>query len=240
MKNDTTCSLVQDLLPGYIDGVINEKSSEFVQKHLRQCEECRRAHDAMNTRITPAELHAQELVREMIEGKKRMRRYALLALIGALLIAAVCLLPLPRKIQRTCEALEWRCGDNEYSVKRTVTIDGVYYDYLFKDDQFKGKFIVEGYPFTSQASAHGYFIANHYGSMWHLDAHNLPDESLGSLLMRPNGKEFCVLIHEDGGWNGDGGLMLTGPATSREEAVKLTNKLSRKYSRDWLGVRAFE
>ena len=89
MKNDTTCSLVQDLLPGYIDGVINEKSSEFVQKHLRQCEECRRAHDAMNTRITPAELHAQELVREMIEGKKRMRRYALLALIGALLIAPV-------------------------------------------------------------------------------------------------------------------------------------------------------
>ena len=165
---------------------------------------------------------------------------ALLALIGALLIAAVCLLPLPRKIQRTCEALEWRCGDNEYSVKRTVTIDGVYYDYLFKDDQFKGKFIVEGYPFTSQASAYGYFIANHYGSMWHLDAHNLPDKSLGSLLMRPNGKEFCVLIHEDGGWNGDDGLMLTGPATSREEAVKLTNKLSRKYSRDWLGVRAFE
>ena len=36
MKNDTTCSLVQDLLPGYIDGVINEKSSEFVQKHLRE------------------------------------------------------------------------------------------------------------------------------------------------------------------------------------------------------------
>lgn len=238
MKNDTTCSLVQDLLPGYIDGVTSEKSSEFVQKHLRECDACRRVYNAMNGKMTPAEMHAQELVREMIEGRKRMRRYALLALIGALLIAAVCLLPLPRKIQRTCEALEWRCGDGEYSVKRTVTIDGVYYDYLFKEDSFHGSFVISGYPQTTQELARCIFY-DRLGLLSYVDQYGLLN-NLGQLIMPTSGKAFVVCLYEENGWNGEDGLMLTGPATSREEAVALTNKLSQKYSPDWLGIRAFE
>ncbi len=237
MKNDTTCSLVQDLLPGYIDGVINEKSSEFVQKHLRQCEECRRAHDAMNARITPAELHAQELVRGMIEEKRRVRRYVLLLLIGVLLIAAICLLPLPRRIQRTHEALEWRCGDKEYSVKRTVTIDGFYFDYLFKPDHFGGSFVISNYPKTQKKVWNCTFFDG-FGTLWY--ENSTQPYALGMLIMQPDGDEFMIAIYEDGSWNGTSGLMLTGPAETHEEAVALTNKLSQKYSKDWLATWTFE
>lgn len=237
MKNDTRCSLVQDLLPGYIDGVTREKSSEFVQEHLRECDACRRVYDAMNGKMTPAELHAQELVREMIEGKKQMRRFVLLALLGALLIAAVCVLPLPRRIQRTHEALEWRCGDSAYSVPRTVTMDGFYFDYLFKPDHFGGSFVVSGYPMTQKKIWNCVFFDG-LGTLWY--ENDSQPYGLGMLLMQPDGDEFMIAVYEDGSWDGSSGLMLTGPATSREEAVALTNKLSRKYSKNWLGVHMFE
>ena len=237
MKNDTTCSLVQDLLPGYIDGITSEKSSEFVQKHLHQCEDCRRVYDAMNGKFSPAELHAQELVQGMIAEKKRVRRCVLLLLIGALLITAVCLLPLPRRIQRTHEVLEWRCGDRAYSVARTVTIDGFYFDYLFKSDRFTGSFVVSGYPMTQKKIWNCVFFDG-LGTLWY---ENSPQPyGLGMLLMQPDGDEFMIAVYEDGSWNGTDGLMLTGPVKSREEAVALTNRLSRKYSKDWLGARAFE
>jgi len=240
MKNDTRCSMVQDLLPGYIDGVISEKSSEFVKKHLLECEDCRSVYDAMNIKSTPAELHAQELVREMIEGKKRTRYFALLALFGALLIAAVCLLPLPRRIEITHKALEWRGNDKEYAVERTVKISGVYSDYLFRTDHFDGTFAVEGYPQTSNSMLRCTFITNGFGSLWYCDKYGKPDKVWGSMMMAPNGKEFLVLITEPDGWSGSDGLTLAGPAETREEAVAIANKLSKKYSPDWLATWTFE
>ncbi len=240
MKNDTTCSLVQDLLPSYIDGVTNEKSGEFVQKHLRECEACRRVYDAMNGNLTPAEVHAQELVRGMIEGKRRLRRYVLVELIGALLIAAICLLPLPRRIEMTHKALEWRGDDKEYAVERTVTISGVYSDYLFRTDHFDGTFVVEGYPRTNNSMLRCTFVSNGFGSLWYYDKYGKPDKVLGSMMMTPNGKEFLVLITEPDGWNGSDGLTLTGPAETREEAVAIANKLGKKYSTTWLAGWTFE
>lgn len=240
MKNDTTCSLVQDLLPGYIDGVINEKSSEFVQKHLRQCEECRRAHDAMNTKISPAELHAQELVQGMLREKRQMRRLFTLIFALVLLITAVCVLPLPRKIEVTHKALEWRGDDKEYAVARTVTISGVYSDYLFRTDHFDGTFTVEGYPQTNYSMLRCTFMTNGFGSLWYCDKYGKPDKVWGSMMMTPNGKEFLVLITEPDGWNGSDGLTVSGAAETREEAVAIANKLGKKYSPTWLAGWTFE
>lgn len=240
MKNDTTCSLVQDVLPSYIDGLTNEKTNQFVCEHVRTCEKCRRVYDAMNTKATPAELHAQELVRTMIREKRQMRLLAGLAGILVLLIAAVCILPLPRKINIVHEALEWRCGDSEYSVSRKVEINGIYYDYLFRKDYFDGTFVVEGYPETDNIMMRCSFVSNGFGSLWYCDANGAPQNTWGSLAMNPNGKEFFVIVDEDNGWNGGTGLVLTAPAANREEAVNLTNRLSKKYSPNWLGVCTLE
>lgn len=240
MKNDTTCSLVQDLLPGYIDGVTGEKSSEFVQNHLCQCEDCRRVYNAMNTRITPAELHAQELVRGMIREKRQMRRLFTLIFVLVLLITAVCVLPLPRKIEVTHKALEWRGDDKEYAVARTVKISGVYSDYLFRTDHFDGTFVVEGYPQTNNTMMRCTFITDGFGSLWYCDKYGNPDKILGNMMMIPNGKEFLVLITEPDGWSGSDGLTLVGPAETREEAVAIANKLSKKYSTTWLAGWTFK
>lgn len=238
MKNDAICSMVQDLLPGYIDGVTSEKSSEFVKAHLRECKECRRVYDAMNGNVTPAQLHAEELVRDMIRQKKSARRAGGLVLLALLLIAAICLFPLPRKVDVTHKALEWRCGDAEYCVERTVTISGTYFDFLFRDDYFDGTFVVEGYPQTTQPMTRLVFpdklgLLSYVNELGYLDL-------FGQIMLPADGSSFAVCLYDDNGWVGEDGRMLTGPAQSREEAVALTNKLCQKYSADWLGGWTFE
>lgn len=41
MKNDLSCEVVRDLIPGYCDGLLSEVSKQAVDAHLEQCESCR-------------------------------------------------------------------------------------------------------------------------------------------------------------------------------------------------------
>jgi len=40
--NGIHCDIVKDLLPLYVDDVCSEKSREMIEKHLEECEECRK------------------------------------------------------------------------------------------------------------------------------------------------------------------------------------------------------
>lgn len=40
MKNKTECEIVEDLLLGYVDGVLNTESKKLVDKHLLECDNC--------------------------------------------------------------------------------------------------------------------------------------------------------------------------------------------------------
>ena len=40
MENKTECQIVQDLLLGYVDDILNEESKKIVEKHLAECEIC--------------------------------------------------------------------------------------------------------------------------------------------------------------------------------------------------------
>ena len=70
-------------------------------------------------------------------------------LLAALALLAVCLAPWPTRVCGSFEALEWRLGDPDVQTRRTVTIDGVYLNYLFKADGFAGTFKIEGHPETA-------------------------------------------------------------------------------------------
>ena len=41
MEKKTECKIVQDLLLGYVDDVLNEESKVFVEKHLNECTNCK-------------------------------------------------------------------------------------------------------------------------------------------------------------------------------------------------------
>ena len=40
MKEKRDCKLVLDLLPNYIEKLTNEETNNFIEEHLKGCEEC--------------------------------------------------------------------------------------------------------------------------------------------------------------------------------------------------------
>ncbi|WP_051205670.1 zf-HC2 domain-containing protein [Butyrivibrio sp. FC2001] len=45
------CELVADLLPRYIDKKCTQETTEFIEDHIKSCEECRELFEVMNTEI---------------------------------------------------------------------------------------------------------------------------------------------------------------------------------------------
>lgn len=47
MKNELTCSIVQDLLPNYIEKLTSDDTNHAVEQHLDICEDCKKAYEQM-------------------------------------------------------------------------------------------------------------------------------------------------------------------------------------------------
>lgn len=41
MKEKTNCKIIQDLLPNYIEGLTNEETNDFIEKHMEECNKCK-------------------------------------------------------------------------------------------------------------------------------------------------------------------------------------------------------
>ena len=41
------CELVADLLPGYIDKKTSKETNQFIEEHIKNCQECRELYEAM-------------------------------------------------------------------------------------------------------------------------------------------------------------------------------------------------
>lgn len=233
MDNETRCSLVRDLLPGYVEGLTGELTNAFVGSHLADCPRCRAAHRAMIGAKTPDEALAEAIVQKLRSQHRRRVRCGWATLIALLTVLAFCLLPLPRSISREYDALEWRCGDGEYSVERRVSIDGTYLDYLFRTDTFHGSIVLEGQPETERPMSRCRF-EDGLGNLWYENEEALM-QGFGMLLLEPDGGDFLICLYEDGGWNGADGLMLTSNAANRDEAVAKANALAKKLNPSFLG-----
>lgn len=169
--------------------------------------------------------------------RKLLKSKWLMGLLLLLLTAAVCLLPLPRRINATHGGVIWRSGALDDTQPTTVTITGTCWDYLFRQDEFAGSIRVEALPQT-----HGGLSVVNMGDgqcgVWYENEETLM-KSLGSMFVRKDGS-VLMLLHEDGHWDAETGLMLTSPASTREEAVALANELAQELSPNWLGAWTFE
>lgn len=239
MESKKQCSIVQDLLPGYVDRLTKPETTAFVDAHLTECESCRKVCRAMSGVLPPEAVAAEELVKKLQrEYRKTLyKRWAVVAVL--LLIAAVCLLPFPHRIDTVHAGLEWRISDPDYAEPREVIIKGTYYDFLFFDDQFTGHIIAEGHPVSEGKLTTCTFFKN-WNGMPSYASEESPLNALGSLLMPPDGSEILFMIHEKGLWSGDNGLMISAPALTREEAVALANRLADELSAEWLATANFE
>lgn len=79
------CCIVRDLLPGYLEELTSEETSEEVRKHLKGCRKCRTVYEQMAAEIQGEMLPEQKEVDFLKKLRTRIRqRYAF----GAFLICA--------------------------------------------------------------------------------------------------------------------------------------------------------
>lgn len=236
MNRETTCSIVRDLLPGYVENLTGERTNAFVSAHLAECAECRAAHRAMTGRLNGEEIKTQEMLKNMKRRRRIKRARTWAAVLGLTMAAAVCLLPLPRHISRTYQAVEWRSGGGETAAPRAVTIEGYYMDYLFRQDRFDGSIAVEGYPITEQTLStcrfNGGTALLAYYAQEPLPAFGYDEAGtlyfFGQLMMEPGGGSFAILVFENHGWSGENGLVIAGPAARLDDAADIARGLGGK------------
>ena len=51
MKEKRNCKIVQDLLPNYIENLTNEETKNFIEEHLKECNECKNILENMQKEI---------------------------------------------------------------------------------------------------------------------------------------------------------------------------------------------
>ena len=91
---EISCNIIRDLLPLYVDGVVSDDTSELVESHLAECEECRKEAERIKEHLSlPDSCQAEEAEARVIkdfgkEFRKRSRINALKAA-GSFLLVAV-------------------------------------------------------------------------------------------------------------------------------------------------------
>ncbi len=126
MASDLSCDLARDLLPSYADGLLSDASKAAVEAHLAQCEDCRRALDAMLAPMEPLPVDTPE-VRYLKRFRTRHRRLAAMAAVLAVSLATLLVIMLPTFFTNRAKPayLMWydmgmtgRAGEEPYRVVR--------------------------------------------------------------------------------------------------------------------------
>lgn len=149
------------------------------------------------------------------------------------LIVLLFIVPWRHNIDNTYQGLEYRVGYPDYLERNlNITVKGVYKDYLFKKDTFEGIISIDKYDFTqnTKMSKLTFFDGKATISYFNL-------QHLGFIICEKDFSKFFIGVDEATGWNGGEGLIITAPATTREEAIKMTKELSKKS--EWLSNSIF-
>lgn len=91
MKNELDCSIVKDLLPLYIDGMLSDESKKSVENHIKTCSSCKEVYENMSAPINTEKPPELNNFKKYLNKTKLM--YLLHGLIGLGFIAIiVCLI----------------------------------------------------------------------------------------------------------------------------------------------------
>ena len=245
MKNrETICAVVRDLLPSYLDGLTEGATNLFVEQHLAECAECRKVKRNMLEIISPAEQAQAEFLDRLRRERERGKKRAWLIALSVLLILSVCLLPLPRSVNQTVQAVKWQLDHPEKGSEPVeVKMKGIYMDFLFFDDYFDGDIMIEGEEVTQKEGALTRMRMFDEGYLYYKDEEGLLD-GVGFIVGSGGFREFTIALYErrengSRGWSGSDGMMLTWPAVDRESALETSRRVVEKYC-GWLAKSNWE
>ena len=143
-------------------------------------------------------------------------------------------------------AVKYRLGEEGVIENITVKIDGTFMRRLFSDDIFAGSIYIEGYDFTNDKS--GFSNLKSTLSDIHIDSkgygrydyvkmnsnRNWEHLFQGEIFVKDKFSMITMTIEEEkssenpnGGWNSGSGILISGPAETRKEALAIANLLMK-------------
>ncbi|NBJ70383.1 MULTISPECIES: zf-HC2 domain-containing protein [Clostridia] len=82
------CTIIQDVLPLYVDGVVSEDTKEMVDEHLQHCETCQKEYDSMKRELY---IPAENKVSLFKKISKKWRKKKILISIASAVATAIVL-----------------------------------------------------------------------------------------------------------------------------------------------------
>lgn len=140
MKNEVECKVVEDLLFGYVDKTLNEESKKIVEKHLKECKDCK---EKLNEILEDSKLNEKTQQKEIdylrkVRTKSRVKSILIaiglivIILILAYLIKFIKISNIMGKAEKSLKSQNYYCekqesaGENSASVSKTYYKDGKY------------------------------------------------------------------------------------------------------------------
>lgn len=140
MEKKVECEIVQDLLLGYVDNTLNEKSKKLVEKHLIECEGCKKRLAEMENDIKENEFNEQKQIDYLKKIRRKNKIKSIIFAIVIILIICVIIYlnkfiminNIVNKAKKTLETNNFYresmeiLGDNQTSVIKEYYKDGKY------------------------------------------------------------------------------------------------------------------
>lgn len=163
------------------------------------------------------------MIREVIV--KRRKLFLSIILAGLIVVYLIGYIPLD--YTKSFDCIIYRNGDSDYSEKVIVQFDGYRFNKLYKCDEFHGKLIIDGVVYTGVKLRPGRY---NEALLFTLLQDNGYYSAMGMVFTDNNLNEFSIQWFEDGhdggkSWNGKDGLVYSMPATTREEAMEIADRL---------------
>lgn len=126
MEKKTECEIVQDLLLGYIDGVLNKESKKLVEKHLSECKNCQKRLEEIKQDMKENETNQKKEIDYLKKIRRKSRIKSILIAIGivALVFFIVYLykfIIISDMVSKSEKSLE---SNNFYKESSTIVGDG--------------------------------------------------------------------------------------------------------------------
>lgn len=138
----------------------------------------------------------------------------------------------PREISKDFNGIMYRLGDANYLENVKISIQGNISKGLLKGDKFEGDILIGDEKLTKISMKFDDFDR---GNLFYYDENVGEYRTYGDLISNNMKNEFTIIVLEENeeksgssSWSGKDGLMISAPASSRDEALDISNKLMKE------------
>ncbi|MBQ2775177.1 MAG: DUF4825 domain-containing protein [Clostridia bacterium] len=86
MNNNLSCDIIRDLLPSYIDGIVNDETNKAVKEHVEVCENCKKALELMSAPEEHKDLKEKREINFLKKVKKKNIKAVILSAAAVVMV----------------------------------------------------------------------------------------------------------------------------------------------------------